>query len=85
MNTQETSGVIECYFSSCPHHGSLKSVNLDEGPYCYENTCNAAAEDLASLQVFYDEYLRTLPKSEAKVIPIVRKADEPICLQVKRT
>ena len=84
MNTQEMSGVIECYYGSCPNHGARKSADPDEGPYCYENACTATAEELATYQVLRDEYLRTLPKSEAKVTPIVRKADESICLQVKK-
>lgn len=83
MNTQEMSGAIECYYSSCPNHSARKSADPDAGPFCYENTCTATAKELATYQVIRDEYLLTLPKREVKVTPIVRKADETICLQVK--
>lgn len=84
METQEMIGTIECYYGTCPNHNAQKGADPDEGPYCYENTCTATAEQLAAFQVIREDYLRTLPKSEAKLTPIVRKADESICLQVKK-
>ena len=84
MNTQEMSGVIECYYGSCPNHGARKSADPDEGPYCYENACTATAEELATYQVLRDEYLRTLPKSEDRVFFIKRGLDENTLPQMKR-
>lgn len=36
---------IECYYSSCPHHG-CNEVPPEEGPFCFEVDCRATPEQI---------------------------------------
>jgi len=49
---------IECYFSECKYH-SCHDPN-EEGPFCYEETCNASEEEIETFNKTRGDFLKRI-------------------------